>query len=400
MSTSNQGFSFYNAQVAFSCILKAFGIGNHDRVLLPGYINPFIPQTVHHTGAIPEYADIDDQSFNSLLGHYEEAYKRIETSGTAKALAAVLIQHSYGKANPDSDRIIAWAREKGLVVVEHFIHDGLVVPATNSIEPAGDAAFYACCTKGVVLIGNSKYVNIMATIEKVAPKPTLRESLSIAAIHGIKHLLRKSYHARLVQYLVKLRQFINLNGSVLRAEPSPREFFRGVGPIQHHIIQYYANNSAELVNHKQKLAAYYSELLKAHGLPCYDYSDKQELTVYPVRVKNKQSCLELAAKLGLELTPGMDYPFDCLTGDADAQSLPNAMAAAQEVVCLPLHKYVTRSYADQIVNVLDSIPAENTSQTGVPLQNRYGIHLTAMFEHLSDRTVKSLRKIPWFGFKI
>jgi len=42
--------------------LQAFGIGTGDKVLVSGYTCVDVPLVVKYVGAIPEYADIDEDS--------------------------------------------------------------------------------------------------------------------------------------------------------------------------------------------------------------------------------------------------------------------------------------------------------------------------------------------------
>ena len=397
MDVRNTSFTFYNSQVAFNCLLKAFCIGKQDRVLIPAYTDSFIPLTIYHTAADPEYADIDPQNYNSLLSHYTEAYERMKSNGTASFLTAVLIHHAYGSPNPDTDKIVAWAKDKGLLVIEYCTYGPQLSQNGKPLGTSGDGAFFTFGVQGIAQVNNPKYQNIMSAMETVAPPPTKTESLSLATTLFIQQLLLRSRHCRLAsQLFIKSNQLFDINHWDTQLEATPRNLFRGIGYIQRKVSTYYANRFDTIVNSKIQLAAYYSELLRARGLPVYNYEADSILSAYPVRLKNKQECLALAKAAGFELGQGWDYP---LYSNSDDSLLPNAHAAAKEVVCLPLHEQITQPDAEKLINFLDSLQKGTIGgiMPEFPLQSSYKIpHVSELLERIS-KAAPSIRKIPWFS---
>lgn len=374
MDVHNTSFTFFNAQVAFYCLLKSFGIGKHDRVLLPGYTSSFIPLTVCHTAAVPEYTDIDPQNYTSLLSHYKEAYERTKSEGTASHLASLLIHHTYGSPNPDTEDIVNWAKEKGLLVIEYCAYAPQICHNGRALGTSGDGAFFTFGAQGIAQVNNSKYINIMAAMKTAAPPPTKTDSLALVAKHFSRQLLARSRYCRLAsKHLIKSSQFFDLSRWQECLEASPRDFFKGCSRIQCQASTYYAKRFDTITNHKIQLAAYYSELLRTRGLPVYNYAAGAILSYYPVRVKNKQDCLSTAKEVGLELGQGFDYPLYADSEDTlnwDESVLPNALSAAQEVICLPLHEQITLPYAEQLVKFLDCLAKGTTVEhtTRIPLQ--------------------------------
>lgn len=373
MDIHNTSYTFFNSQVAFYCLLKAFGIGNHDRVLIPGYTSSFIPQTVCHTAATPEYADIDPENYTSLIAHYKETYQRMQSNGTASVLTAVLIHHTYGSPNPDTEEIVNWAKEKGLLVIEYCAYGPQLAHNGKALGTSGDGAFFTFGSQGIAQVNNSKYLNIMAAMEKVAPPPTKTESFTLVVNHIMRQLLIGSRYCRLAsQYFTKSTLLFDLSRWQECLEASPRDFFKGVGRIQRSASTYYAKRFDTIISHKKQLAVYYNKLLKARGLPIYNYDSESILSYYPVRVKNKQDCLSIAKALGLEMGQGFDYPLYAANDDTinwDESVLHNALSAAQEVVCLPLHEQITLPYAEQLVNLLDCLAKGTTADnTKTPLK--------------------------------
>lgn len=396
-------FSFFNSQIAFYCLLKAFGIGKHDRVLIPAYTDSFIPLTVYHTAADAEYADIDPSNYSSLLPHYLQAYERMKNKGTASCLTAVLIHHAYGCPNPDTEKIVRWAKDKGLLVIEYCNYAPQLDHEGKPLGTSGDGAFFNFGVQGIAQVNNPKYQNIMSAMEIVAPPPTKTESVYLAATLFIQHILVKSRRCRLAsQFFIKSNQLFDINHWDTLLKVTSRNLFKGVGYIQYKASTYYANRFDTIVNSKRQLAVYYSELLRARGLPVYNYANESILSAYPIRLKNKQECLAQAKAAGFELGQGWDYPiFAANDGnfELDASIIPNAISAAKEVVCLPLHEQITLSEAEKLVNFLEchqkGTPTGAVSE--ITTQGSFKIPHVSDLIHRLGKTVLSIRKIPWFG---
>lgn len=405
MKVTNTTFAFFNSQAALYCLLKAFGIGKCDRVLLPGYISLFITQTVCYTAATPEYTDIDPQNYNSLLKHYQETYERMQTKGAATSLAAILIQHAFGSPNPDTESIVNWAREKKLLVIEYCTYAPQLTNGGKALGTLGDGSFFTFGAQGIAQVNNPKYLNIMAAMEKVAPPPTLIETASLVAGCFTRHLLKRSRYFRLAsQHFIKLNLLSDLGQEHTNLKVSPRDFFRGVSRFQREATKNYAQRFDTITNYKSQLTAYYSELLRKSGHPVYSYQGEAILSYYPVRIKRKHECLSIANAVGLELGQGLVCPpYNDLQDiiNEDERTLPHALSAAQEVVCLPLHEHITLTYAEQLVNLVDCLTKDTTYDiVGTPLQSGYRIlSLSECLSHIRGKAAQSLRKFPWFGFK-
>jgi dTDP-4-amino-4,6-dideoxygalactose transaminase len=98
-----------NGLDALHLILKAYGIGAGDEVIVPSntYIATWL--AVSYTGATPVPVEPDSQTFNIVAGGIDKAI-------TAKTKAIIPV-HLYGQP-ADMDAIMGVAREHGLKVIE------------------------------------------------------------------------------------------------------------------------------------------------------------------------------------------------------------------------------------------------------------------------------------------
>jgi perosamine synthetase len=82
------GLSFAVGRMAFFVLLKAWGVGSGDEVILPGFTCSVMPNAVWRLGAKPVFADIDPETLGSSASG-------IVSKITART-KAVVAQHSFG----------------------------------------------------------------------------------------------------------------------------------------------------------------------------------------------------------------------------------------------------------------------------------------------------------------
>lgn len=94
---------------AIQIALEAMGIGEGDEVLVPTNTYVATVSAIHHTGAKPVFTDIDTAT---MFMDLQDAASKL----TARTKAIIPV-HLYGRVM-DLTQLIAWAKEKGLRVIE------------------------------------------------------------------------------------------------------------------------------------------------------------------------------------------------------------------------------------------------------------------------------------------
>ena len=94
--------------------LKALGIGQGDKVIIPSFTFFATAGVVYNVGATPVFADIDSQTFNINPDHVRDLLQDRELADATKAIIPV---HLYGQM-ADMDEMMAVANEHELAVVE------------------------------------------------------------------------------------------------------------------------------------------------------------------------------------------------------------------------------------------------------------------------------------------
>ncbi|MEK7085065.1 MAG: DegT/DnrJ/EryC1/StrS family aminotransferase, partial [Patescibacteria group bacterium] len=117
---------------ALFAILKSFGIGEEDEVIVQAYTCVAVPNAVLWAGARPIYADIDLKTFNMAP---EDFAKKISPK-----TRAIIVQHTFG-IPADMEKIMEIARANNILVIEDLAHALGARYHGKLLGTFGDAAF-------------------------------------------------------------------------------------------------------------------------------------------------------------------------------------------------------------------------------------------------------------------
>lgn len=126
-------YLFTSGRVALYELLKAFGIGTGDEVILQAFTCVAVPNSVRWAGAMPVYADID-KSLNIDPTDFEKKITR--------KTKAVIVQHTFGNA-ADMDAIAKIAHKQNILVIEDCAHALGATYKGKMLGTLGDAAFFS-----------------------------------------------------------------------------------------------------------------------------------------------------------------------------------------------------------------------------------------------------------------
>lgn len=117
---------FSSGRVALYAILKSFGIGEGDEVIIQAFTCVALPNSILWVGAKPVYVDIDDT--------YNIDPQDLEKKITKKT-KAVIVQHTFG-IPANFTAISRVAKKYNILIVEDFAH-------SIGLPLIGDAAFFS-----------------------------------------------------------------------------------------------------------------------------------------------------------------------------------------------------------------------------------------------------------------
>jgi dTDP-4-amino-4,6-dideoxygalactose transaminase len=125
--------TFNSGRSALYMILRAFGIGREDEVILQAFTCVAVPNSVIWTGATPIYVDIDST--------YNMDPSLIESKITQKT-KAIIVQHTFG-IPAKMNEIMALAKKHNLWVIEDCAHSLGATYKGKKLGTIGDAAIFS-----------------------------------------------------------------------------------------------------------------------------------------------------------------------------------------------------------------------------------------------------------------
>lgn len=308
-----------NGTDSIEILLKAFGIGDGDEVIVPAISWISTSEAVSAIGAVPVFVDIEPN-------YYTIDHTKIEAKIT-KSTKAIIPVHLYG--HPASMlEIMAIAKKYNLIVIEDCAqsHDAEV----NGIKVGnwGQAASYSFYPgKNLGAYGDAGCMT--TNNDEIAAKSRM------IANHGqIKkhHHLMEGRNSRLD----------SLQAAILSAKlPYLKKW-----------------TNARIEN-----AAYYnSKVTEATGVtPSVRENSKHVFHLYVVRVKERPAIIEMLKQSGVE--SAIHYPtalpfLPCYTHQKNGpKDFPVAHQYQNEILSLPLYPELTKIQMDYVIESLNKVIA-------------------------------------------
>lgn len=146
-----------NGTAALQLAFQTLGLQRGDRVIVPGFSFQAATNVLIQLGGIPVFCDVDSLTWNQTL-------ESIQYSETGKVVGLVVV-HNYGRS-ADIQRIVNWAREKKIWVIEDCAEAWFSVLGDQYLGQFGEIATFSmhatktisCGEGGVVLFNNKSLV--------------------------------------------------------------------------------------------------------------------------------------------------------------------------------------------------------------------------------------------------
>lgn len=309
-----------NGLDALSLVLRAWGIGPGDEVLVPAQTFIATWLAVSHVGAIPVSVDID-------INTYLMDPKKIKQAITSKTKAIIPV-HLYGQP-ADMTAITAIAAEYGLKVLEDAAQaHGATFNGvrTGTLGHAAGFSFYP--TKNLGAYGDGGAI--------VTNDDTLAHNLRSLRNYGSA----QKYVHDAIGYNSRLDE---IQAAILRVQLE----------------------TLAVRNTKRKAAAdYYTQELAPISdmiaLPVEQKGVGAVYHLYVIRHQQRNLVIEKLAAAGVQ--SAIHYPIAPSDQQAYCAAAPqvenNASIAASTCLSLPLWPEITRAQQDYVINVLAGIVAE------------------------------------------
>jgi dTDP-4-amino-4,6-dideoxygalactose transaminase len=357
------GFHFRRGRVALCAILRAFGIGPGDEVIIQAFTCIAVPVPVLGAGARPIYADIDLATLN-----LDPASVEARITPRTKA---IVVQHTCG-IPADMDAILRIARPRGLHVIEDCCHTVASTYGGTLVGRIGDAAFTAYRWGKPLVLG----IGGTAVIHAAEPRRRLEAIAKACRVPGACETMRTRVEYLAHQVLLRpslfwllrdgYRRFISMGAAIptfpkVELQGSLADKDTAMPPFhQRRLVKRVGAAYAGDAAFRRAKAARYAAALREIGARTCTIGPKCDpvLLCYPFLTAEKPQILEQARKRRIELG---DWFVSAVHPHTDSGSeqlgykqgmCPVAERAAREALMLPIYDKVTDRASDRAIEFL------------------------------------------------
>tara|TARA_B100001250_G_scaffold304601_1_gene266472 strand:+ start:1398 stop:2453 length:1056 start_codon:yes stop_codon:yes gene_type:complete len=293
---------------ALHLALLASGVERGDEVIIPSFTFAATANAVSLCGATPVFVDIDLDTFTidpNAVG-----------AAVTEKTSAVMPVHLYGHP-AKMDVIGEICDKKGLLLIEDAAQAHLATFQSKPVGTFGTAAFSFYPTKNMT---TGEGGMIVTSDSDIARKSRLLRNQG----------MEKRYENEIVGFNNRMT-----------------DIHAAIGRIQ-------LTSLPERTEKRKENAKFFNEYLTKVSTPFIHPEAEHVFHQYTVRTPDRDSLIDLLTKE--EIGHGIYYPIPVhrLPSFAKEFDLPNTRIAAEEVLSLPVHPFLTEEEKNRIVEVINS----------------------------------------------
>jgi len=293
---------------ALHLALLASGVECGDEVIIPSFTFAATANAVSLCGATPVFVDIDLDTFTIDPN-------AINAALTAKT-SAVMPVHLYGHP-AKMDAISEICDKKGLLLLEDAAQAHLATFQSKPVGTFGTSAFSFYPTKNMT---SGEGGMIVTSDSDIARKSRLLRNQG----------MEKRYENEIVGFNNRMT-----------------DIHAAIGRVQ-------LTSLAERTEKRKENAHFFNKNLTTVSTPFIHPEAEHVFHQYTVRTPDRDSLIDLLTKE--EIGHGIYYPIPVheLPSFAKEFDLPNTRIAAEEVLSLPVHPFLTEEEKSRIVEVINT----------------------------------------------
>ena len=293
---------------ALHLALLASGVECGDEVIIPSFTFAATANAVSLCGATPVFVDIDLDTFTIDPN-------AINAALTAKT-SAVMPVHLYGHP-AKMDAISEICDKKGLLLLEDAAQAHLATFQSKPVGTFGTSAFSFYPTKNMT---SGEGGMIVTSDSDIARKSRLLRNQG----------MEKRYENEIVGFNNRMT-----------------DIHAAIGRVQ-------LTSLAERTDKRKENANFFNKNLTTVSTPFIHPEAEHVFHQYTVRTPDRDSLIDLLTKE--EIGHGIYYPIPVheLPSFAKEFDLPNTRIAAEEVLSLPVHPFLTEEEKSRIVEVINT----------------------------------------------
>lgn len=320
--------------------IEALGLKPGDEVIVPGYTCVVVTNSVRFAGLAPRYADIELDTYG------------LDFDSMVKALTpktrAIVIHHLYGLVARDTQKILEFAKERKLFVIEDAAQSTGAQLHGQNVGNFGDVSFISleqskvinCILGGLALTNNSEIGQRLNQIWNDAPIP---ENSKIRS-----QLQTVSYYYRLHKHPLRwlTSQYLKASFDSSRTPAATSEEYAGNKPADYGcrmpapIAAIASNQFSKIERYNQlrrKHAAKWDQWCDSKGLkkPVVISGSTPVYLRYPVLVEPERKKDFAWAQRELGFRPGVWFLSNVHPSAEKVSGCPNANRAVDCCINLP-----------------------------------------------------------------
>lgn len=355
--------SFSAGRIGLYGLLKAYGVGPGDEVLMQVPTHIVVPNAVRYLGARPVYVDCRPSDWNVDINLAEQ---RI-TSATK----AFVLQHTFG-IPADICAAQALAKRHNLILIEDCVH---ALGATSNGKPVGgfgNAAFFSTeetkiistTMGGMVVTDDAEIAAQMRLFQESCPSPTFLQSYLYILKLLVYHLLTQPHVHRfaraLYDFLGRRHPLPKPTNHEELVGRKPARYEQKLSRAQALLGLRQLDRLQDNLVHRRKTAALYEKHLAGtgHRLPEVPAGVDPSWVRYPLWVNDRQQAerqLFPYTVLGTWFTSVLEEAVSPEVGGYEMGLCPIAEKAATHLINLPTHLRVTEKDVEKMACALSEV---------------------------------------------
>lgn len=337
---SKFAYSFMGGRVALSAAIYALNIKPYEEVIVPGYTCVVVPNAFRYEKIQVKYSDIE-------LETYGLDFKSLVKLVTPKT-KAILVHHLYGLVSRDYLKIIDFAKQNKILVIEDCAQSLGASLNRLKIGNLGDIAIYSfeqskvitTILGGMVITNNSSFAARLKEFQERSPFPNEKKIENI--LWNI--FSRYSYYKHPLSFL--MRDITRLFSNKKEVVSTPEDEINGIIPDDYG-CRMPPPLAAIGINQLNKLD-YYNSRRKAGALKwkqwCIDNKYKTPLVIkgsepiylrFPVLVEKEKKTESNWAKETLNIELGKWFLTNIHPSDEKVDNCPNSNIAVSKCINFP-----------------------------------------------------------------
>lgn len=354
---------FDSGRTALQYALEASGVGEGDEVLVQAYTCVVVINAIRWSKAKPVFMDIQN-NFNINF----DAIKNKKTDKTK----AIIIQHTFGKPTSELEKIIMWAKENNLIVIEDCAHSLGAKLNDQFLGTFGDIGMFSfgsdkiiSCVRGGALITNNKDIAIkIKSIKNNLPNPKLIKTIQHLLHYPLFSISKPLYNIGVGKLILFLAKKFNIINKIIYKEEksgSPVKFYPSKLANSLAKILFFQIDKLEYFNrHRREIARFYDDNINNKKINKPEWDEDSVWLRYTILVEEPQILHLKAKRQGIILGNWYDTPIapkniDLNKTEYRQNQCPNAEILSSKSINLPTDDFIKIKDARKIVEIINSL---------------------------------------------